>query len=40
MVRETPELYERIVKPYIMTFPAARTQWCVFLCLSVHGDGK
>ncbi|KAF8228052.1 HIT-like protein [Tricholoma matsutake] len=27
MVRETPELYESIVKPYIESFPAARTQW-------------
>ncbi|KAF9225626.1 HIT-like protein [Gyrodon lividus] len=27
MVTETPELYERIVKPYIDAFPASRTQW-------------
>lgn len=27
MVRETPELYERVVKPYIMGFPASRTLW-------------
>ncbi|PCH41810.1 scavenger mRNA decapping enzyme [Wolfiporia cocos MD-104 SS10] len=29
MVRETPALYERIVKPYIAAFPPARTQWVV-----------
>ena len=27
MVTETPELYREIVKPYIDTFPASRTQW-------------
>ncbi|KAF5348544.1 hypothetical protein D9756_009582 [Leucocoprinus leucothites] len=27
IVRETPELYERIVKPYIDAFPPSRTQW-------------
>lgn len=27
IVRETPALYERIVKPYIDAFPASRTQW-------------
>ncbi|KAF9451823.1 scavenger mRNA decapping enzyme, partial [Macrolepiota fuliginosa MF-IS2] len=27
IVRETPELYERIVKPYIDAFPASRTKW-------------
>ncbi|KZT68878.1 scavenger mRNA decapping enzyme [Daedalea quercina L-15889] len=27
MVRETPALYARIVKPYIAAFPASRTQW-------------
>jgi len=27
IVRETPELYERVVKPYIDAFPAARTKW-------------
>ena len=30
MVRETPELYESIVKPYITAFPASRTQWYVY----------
>ena len=29
MVTETPELYERVVKPYIAGFPAARTKWSV-----------
>ncbi|KAH9990963.1 scavenger mRNA decapping enzyme [Russula compacta] len=27
IVRETPALYERIVRPYIDAFPASRTQW-------------
>ncbi|EMD31964.1 hypothetical protein CERSUDRAFT_69043 [Gelatoporia subvermispora B] len=27
IVRETPALYARIVRPYIDAFPAARTQW-------------
>ncbi|KAI0031961.1 scavenger mRNA decapping enzyme [Vararia minispora EC-137] len=27
IVRETPELYESIVKPYIEAFPSSRTQW-------------
>ena len=27
IVHETPELYEKIVKPYISAFPASRTQW-------------
>ncbi|KAI0728363.1 scavenger mRNA decapping enzyme [Fomitopsis betulina] len=27
LVRETPEIYARIVKPYIDTFPASRTKW-------------
>ncbi|TCD68153.1 hypothetical protein EIP91_011431 [Steccherinum ochraceum] len=27
MVQETPELYERIVKPYISAFPTSRIQW-------------
>ncbi|KAH9974044.1 scavenger mRNA decapping enzyme [Lactifluus volemus] len=27
IVRETPALYERIVKPYIDAFPSSRTQW-------------
>lgn len=29
MVRETPELYESIVKPYIQSFPKERLQWHV-----------
>jgi hypothetical protein len=28
MVRETPELYEQVVKPYIAALPASRLQWC------------
>ena len=31
IVRETPALYERIVKPYIDAFPASRTQWSVLV---------
>lgn len=31
MIRETPELYERIVKPYIQAFPPSRTQWLVLI---------
>ena len=27
MVRETPELYEQVVKPYIAGLPASRLQW-------------
>ncbi|KAJ3571522.1 hypothetical protein NP233_g3702 [Leucocoprinus birnbaumii] len=27
IVRETPELYESVVKPYIDAFPPSRTQW-------------
>ncbi|KAF7768343.1 hypothetical protein Agabi119p4_7586 [Agaricus bisporus var. burnettii] len=27
MVRETPELYDKIVKPFIDGFPASRTKW-------------
>ncbi|KAI0264707.1 scavenger mRNA decapping enzyme [Gloeopeniophorella convolvens] len=27
IVRETPALYERVVRPYIDTFPASRTKW-------------
>ncbi|KAI5124318.1 hypothetical protein M0805_008925 [Coniferiporia weirii] len=27
MVKETPKLYERIVKPFIQAFPPSRTQW-------------
>jgi m7GpppX diphosphatase len=38
IMRETPELYESIVKPYITAFPAARTQWWVSL-LSISCDG-
>ncbi|EJD05719.1 scavenger mRNA decapping enzyme [Fomitiporia mediterranea MF3/22] len=27
MVQETPELYEKIVKPFVQAFPPSRTQW-------------
>ena len=27
IVHETPELYDRIVKPYIAAFPPSRTKW-------------
>jgi len=27
LVQETPELYERVVKPFIATFPPSRTKW-------------
>ncbi|EGN92531.1 hypothetical protein SERLA73DRAFT_79467 [Serpula lacrymans var. lacrymans S7.3] len=27
MVHETPEIYDRIVKPYILSFPPSRTLW-------------
>ncbi|KAI5994745.1 HIT-like domain-containing protein [Pisolithus albus] len=27
MVHETPEIYEKVVKPYIEAFPPSRTQW-------------
>jgi len=29
MVQETPDVYEKVVKPYINGFPASRTQWVV-----------
>lgn len=27
MIHETPELYEKVVKPYIAAFPPSRTKW-------------
>ncbi|KAF9648371.1 HIT-like protein [Thelephora ganbajun] len=27
LIQETPELYERVVKPFIATFPPSRTKW-------------
>lgn len=30
MIQETPELYQRVVKPYIDSFPPSRIQWSVF----------
>lgn len=35
MVHETPELYKRIVLPYIEAFPASRTQWYEFFLNSL-----
>jgi len=29
MIHETPEIYEKYVKPYITAFPASRTKWYV-----------
>ncbi|RDB14766.1 m7GpppX diphosphatase [Hypsizygus marmoreus] len=40
MVRETPELYERIVKPYISAFPSARTQWVENILLGHSEQSK
>ena len=31
MVREAPDLYREIVKPYIEAFPPSRTQWYVLV---------
>jgi m7GpppX diphosphatase len=40
MVRETQEIYQRIVRPYIDSFPKSRTQWSVGHCLAAIGlDG-
>lgn len=30
MVKETPELYEKIVRPYIESFPRSRFEWYCF----------
>ena len=35
MVRETPELYQRVVKPYIDAFPPSRTQWYAYHASSI-----
>ncbi|TFK74205.1 scavenger mRNA decapping enzyme [Pluteus cervinus] len=35
LIRETPELYERILKPYILALPAARTQWVENILLGI-----
>ncbi|KAF9465355.1 scavenger mRNA decapping enzyme [Collybia nuda] len=40
MVRETPELYERIVKPYISAFPSERTQWVENILLGISEQSK
>lgn len=36
MVRETPELFERIVEPYIAAFPPKRIQWYSIRHFSTH----
>ncbi|KAG5638862.1 hypothetical protein H0H81_009415 [Sphagnurus paluster] len=40
MVRETPKLYETIVKPYIAAFPPARTQWVENILLGLSEQEK
>ena len=41
MVHETPELFKRIVSPYIDAFPPSRTQWCVAqILISISKDGR
>ncbi|GLB38749.1 putative scavenger mRNA decapping enzyme (DcpS) N-terminal [Lyophyllum shimeji] len=40
MVRETPELYERIVKPYIAAFPPSRTEWVENILLGLSEQNK
>ncbi|KAF8074074.1 scavenger mRNA decapping enzyme [Lyophyllum atratum] len=40
MVRETPEMYEKIVRPYIAAFPATRTQWVENILLGLSEKNK
>ena len=41
MVHETPELFKRIVSPYIDAFPLSRTQWyAVQILISISKDGR
>lgn len=40
MVRETPELYETVVKPYIAAFPASRTKWVENILLGLSEQSK
>jgi len=40
MVHETPELYEKHVKPYIAAFPAKRTQWVENILSGVSEQNK
>jgi len=40
MVKETPEHYETIVKPYIQSFPASRTQWVEDILLGLSEGEK
>jgi m7GpppX diphosphatase len=40
MIRETPELYDRIVKPYVAAFPLSRTQWVANILTGVSEADK
>ncbi|PAV23534.1 scavenger mRNA decapping enzyme [Pyrrhoderma noxium] len=40
IVQETPELYATIVKPYIQSFPASRTQWVTNILTGVSEADK
>ncbi|KAG6872369.1 hypothetical protein C0995_010288 [Termitomyces sp. Mi166 len=40
MVRETPGMYENIVKPYITAFPKSRTQWVENILLGLSERDK
>ncbi|KAG5349937.1 hypothetical protein C0989_001194 [Termitomyces sp. Mn162] len=40
MVRETPDLYGSIVKPYITVFPKSRTQWVENILLGLSEQDK
>ncbi|KAJ2913375.1 hypothetical protein MD484_g7044, partial [Candolleomyces efflorescens] len=40
MVRETPELYRDVVKPYITAFPPSRTQWVENILQGISEQSK
>ncbi|KAF8994468.1 HIT-like domain-containing protein [Cyathus striatus] len=40
IVRESPELYEKIVKPYILAFPPSRTQWVENILTGISEQDK
>ncbi|RXW18165.1 hypothetical protein EST38_g7689 [Candolleomyces aberdarensis] len=40
MVRETPELYRNVVKPYVAAFPASRTQWVENILQGISEQSK
>ncbi|KAH9480345.1 m7GpppX diphosphatase [Psilocybe cubensis] len=40
MVHETPEIYEKFVKPYIASFPASRTQWVENILTGISEQDK